>query len=391
MPRQHPFDQLIRPQEIRPVAQVLQKRNGTGKGFGLPGQGVPQELPPLARLGKGVKFPLAQPEKRRAQDGRQRQIVLGQREETQKRAQVAHGKLRAKLQPVGARNLKPRILAGADDLVKHLRPPLDEDQKVPLMHRARPVLRLDHRTCVDHPPNLARDPARQKDDVVVLAQQVLRIGPVLGLGRHRLRHQRPKIDPPGHLPVIGDMAHRPADAALHPFVEGQIDNAQDRIRRTEGMFQFERLKRQVRGPEPFRELPPHVIDDVKVGALEGIDGLLPVADDKDRPLDLAHAKTGGEFLRKTLDHPPLRRAGVLCLIDKDVVDAAIQPVKHPGGDIPVREQFRASPDQIVEIEPAARRLARLIKRQEDPGKGMQRSAATGGGKRDTPRARGLHP
>ena len=63
MPRQHPFDQLIGPQEIRPVAQVLQKRNGTGKGFGLPGQGVPQELPPLARLGKGVKLPLAQPEK----------------------------------------------------------------------------------------------------------------------------------------------------------------------------------------------------------------------------------------------------------------------------------------------------------------------------------------
>ena len=81
--------------------------------------------------------------------------------------------------------------------------------------------------------------------------------------------------------------------------------------------------------QPGAELQLHGVEGFQIGALERIDRLLLVADDKDRARCVARAPTGGEFLRQKLDHPPLLGACVLRLVDKDVVNAAVQPEQHP--------------------------------------------------------------
>ena len=44
----------------------------------------------------------------------------------------------------------------------------------------------------------------------------------------------------------------------------------------------------------------------------------------------SHAFAREEFLRQALHDIPLLRAGVLRLVDQDMVDAAVELVEHPG-------------------------------------------------------------
>src|SRR6056297_1578435 len=54
-----------------------------------------------------------------------------------------------------------------------------------------------------------------------------------------------------------------------------------------------------------------------------------------------------------------------------MVDAAIEPVEHPGGDGGIGEQIAGAQDEIVEIEPAAQLLGLFIGGQEGAGEGVQ--------------------
>ncbi len=274
--------------------------------------------------------------------------------------------------------------------MEHLGPALDQNEEIALVDPARAVLDHDPRSRVDHAANLARDPPCQQDEVMVLARKILRIEPVFLIRIARLWHQRPEIDPPRHVMVKGDMAHRAADPALHPFIEGEIDHPQDRIGRAEGMLEFQRLERHSDGTVLRGEVTPHAVERLEIGPLEGIDRLFLVAHDEDRAGDVARALTGREFLRKAFDHAPLHRARILRLVDEDMIDSAIEAVEHPGRDIPVRKQRGAAVDQVVEIEPSMPGLVLPVARQEGGGEGVKRRHASGRGERLAPRARPFH-
>ena len=63
---------------------------------------------------------------------------------------------------------------------------------------------------------------------------------------------------------------------------------------------------------------------------------------------------------KRLDDAPLRRVGVLRLVDQDVVDAAVDLVQHPGGGVGARQQRLGLDDQIVIVERGFGQLASLV-------------------------------
>src|SRR5258706_12363531 len=84
-----------------------------------------------------------------------------------------------------------------------------------------------------------------------------------------------------------------------------------------------------------------------IRALETEDRLLLVAHRKDRAWQRisAHAVTGEEFLRELADDLPLFGAGVLRLIDEDMVEPAIELVEHPGRRLAALEQVQRAKDQ----------------------------------------------
>ena len=133
---------------------------------------------------------------------------------------------------------------------------------------------------------------------------------------------------------------------------------------------FTRSKLPLGGAHPLAEEMAAIVEMPGIGALEGIDRLLLVADRKDRAVDVvARAEPGKELFGEAPHDLPLRRAGVLRLVDQDVVDALVELVLHPRTDIGARQQPHRAGDQVVEVEKAARRLHPLIAGDQPVGGG----------------------
>src|SRR5205814_7749049 len=105
---------------------------------------------------------------------------------------------------------------------------------------------------------------------------------------------------------------------------------------------------------PPRQLALHAAEPRRRRALEGKDRLLLVADREDAAAGAAATFAGEELLDQRADHLPLPRAGVLRLVNQQVVDPAVKLVLHPARGLAPRQERDASDDQIVEIEEAAR-------------------------------------
>ena len=67
---------------------------------------------------------------------------------------------------------------------------------------------------------------------------------------------------------------------------------------------------------------------------------------------VARAGAGGEFGDQPPDDLPLLVAGILRLVDQQMIDAEIELVMHPGG-VDVGQQRQRLVDQVVVIEQAA--------------------------------------
>jgi hypothetical protein len=92
------FEQVVGPQEIRLASKVVEHGEGLGVVGGAAAKGLPEK--PHATLCQRKELPFGPAEKRRAQRGGQRQVVLGQGEEGQKREKVARREAFAQAQPV---------------------------------------------------------------------------------------------------------------------------------------------------------------------------------------------------------------------------------------------------------------------------------------------------
>ena len=158
------------------------------------------------------------------------------------------------------------------------------------------------------------------------------------------------------------------------------------------MLQPVRLQRFGRGSQPFAKLGLHTVELARVGPLEGIDRLLLVADDKDRPPHVgARADPTGKFLRQPRDDLPLHRAGILRLVQQDMVDSTIEPKQHPGRHVPAGQKVDRLQDQIIKVEPAAPLLGLCIGGQHDLGEIVQGPRGTQRTQRQPRFARGFDP
>ena len=120
----------------------------------------------------------------------------------------------------------------------------------------------------------------------------------------------------------------------------------------------------VQAKPALRALPPrsraHPREPGRHRALEGKDRLLLVADGEEGAARVAGALAGEEFLRQRRHHLPLARAGVLRLVDEDVVEAAVELVMDPVGGADPQQEVGRLDDQVVEIEDAARDLHAVV-------------------------------
>ena len=112
--------------------------------------------------------------------------------------------------------------------------------------------------------------------------------------------------------------------------------------------------------------------------LERIYRLLLVADREHRARDAARAGAGGEFGGQPAHDLPLLVAGVLRLIDQNVIDAEVELVVHPGG-VDVGQKRQRLVDQIVVIEQPAALLFLGVAGQHLVGDGEQRRTAVAAG------------
>jgi hypothetical protein len=103
-----------------------------------------------------------------------------------------------------------------------------------------------------------------------------------------------------------------------------------------------RLEPRLPSPRaPAEELRGLLGKPFRPGALERVDRLLLVADREDRAVTAARRVAGEEFVRQAgFDDRPLFRAGVLRLVDEDMVDALVELVVHPGPTSGPRQQMR---------------------------------------------------
>ena len=145
---------------------------------------------------------------------------------------------------------------------------------------------------------------------------------------------RPDLDQPGVAGAMGDVPDR-----LAPTPSGPASRAGSAKTRstasssgsTERNDSVSGTRRQGSSARPAcaRERLADVGEHVRRRALEAVDRLLLVADREQRARHLARAGAGEELLRQRADHLPLHRAGILRLVDQDVVEAAVELVEHP--------------------------------------------------------------
>ena len=69
----------------------------------------------------------------------------------------------------------------------------------------------------------------------------------------------------------------------------------------------------------------HAVEAFCVGSLEAVDRLLFVADDEERPW-MVRGIAGGQFLGQGTDDVPLGVTGVLSLVDKNMLDPAVETI-----------------------------------------------------------------
>ena len=164
-----------------------------------------------------------------------------------------------------------------------------------------------------------------------------------------------------------------------PVGEAAVDGVQHLLDRAEGHVEIDWGPVLARSLHPLAETFADPAEHHGIGALEAEDRLLDVADGEHgarragqtvfgrRALD---AGAGEKLPRDRLDQAPLLRAGILRLVDQDMVDAAVHLVEHPFRRRLAGQQVLCHQDQIVEIEngaPALLRLVPLVDRRAEPG------------------------
>ena len=146
--------------------------------------------------------------------------------------------------------------------------------------------------------------------------------------------------------------------------EDLVDDGKYRRGGTVRQFQLHLLQTPAGIGHGGAEMIAHEAEIRRIGVLEAVDGLLLVANGEngalEGPFTLAGAFAGIEVPGQSFDHLPLGGAGVLGLVDKNMVDAAVELVMDPRHPVSACQQLAGLFDQVVVIEQGAGLLDRLI-------------------------------
>ncbi len=144
-----------------------------------------------------------------------------------------------------------------------------------------------------------------------------------------------------------------------------VHERQDRVRGSERILKLCRIQRRFCVFQSRIEIQAHIVEFLGVRALERIDRLLFITDHENGALLIgAGTFASGKFTRQCLNHIPLRWAGVLGLINQNVVNPAVQLEQHPFRHFRAFQKVPRFQDEIVEIEQATLNFAVLIGRNE---------------------------
>ena len=361
--------QVVRSEEVDLGAQILENSDRLREVVAALAKGPPQKA--LAIMGELVQLGLRPAEQRRAQGRCERQVVILERQKRQQRLEVAHRDLARDLEPVGARDRQIRRLALADDVVKQARPPLHEHEDVARPCGTGAAVFVGKRRA-DHVADLLRDALGEQALRVSRGPDVDGIVPVGILRRVLALDRIPQVDAPRQRGLEGDVRLVAGESAVGAGLESGVHHRQDQRRGAEGVRHRHVLQRRLRICQMLGELVLHPLELPRIGSLEGVDRLLLVADYEEGARRIA---VGAEAARKLPgeagDHLPLFRAGVLGLVDQDVIDPPVDLEEHPFGQRLVLQQFAGAVDQIVEVQPSPRQLGRVVLWKEHGGKGVQ--------------------
>ena len=139
-----------------------------------------------------------------------------------------------------------------------------------------------------------------------------------------------------------------------------VDDFQHGGHGAEGLGQRDVAPFQLGIADDVAEMDLTGVEDPGVGALEAEDRLLEVADDEQRPLQLARALAAEELVGQRLDDLPLRGIGVLRLVHQHVVDARVELEAHPFAHARAGQQLGGAGDHVVVIDDPGAALVRGI-------------------------------
>ncbi len=155
----------------------------------------------------------------------------------------------------------------------------------------------------------------------------------------------------------------------------------DEIDRVENGFQRAEREIEVRlAPGEAGLADPRFIERAKslqqlrLRALETVDRLLFVAHREQRRHAIAHALAREEVRAQPFDDMPLLGAGILRLVDQNVVDPRVKFIEHPFRRFLPRQKAQRLRDEVFEIERGAGALGRLVAHEDRFREAQERDA-----------------
>ena len=198
-------------------------------------------------------------------------------------------------------------------------------------------------------------------------RQGRRVARLADLGRRESRslgcraviaYNRPDLDKPASVGAGRAMRLETRHARVGDtgkIGHGKIDKIKHRPRRAEGHVKPDLAERGTVRRRAVPEIEPVLTHHLRIRALEGIDRLFEIADHEEGALRLL-ARRLEEFVAQAAQQPPLRRAGILCLVEQHVTDAVIKFPGHPLRGLAIGKHVVGQGDQIIIIEQPAPRL-----------------------------------
>ena len=149
------------------------------------------------------------------------------------------------------------------------------------------------------------------------------------------------------------------------WAEDAVHGLENLRRRAEGDGQIDRAELAASFTNAVLVTVMNSFENIGVGTLERIDRLLAIADHKHRARFWSMAAFAGkEFIRQCTDDFPLWRAGVLRLVNQQVLDAAVELVENPGGVGALLQQLAGLDDEIVEVITSLAALHHFVLRDD---------------------------